>query len=191
MQAIKIVSLALLVMPVALQAEAVSPAMFNGTWVLNEELSDDTDRQVEKAIKQAGGKASTRKKGKGRYKGGPKEQALYDHMAYDEVLRITLEPPAVRFVYQEGFERVFYTDGRPRSANATGPRTGGRRDYSFAALAGNTLYVEARPQDGGQTTESYTLSSKGMRLRVTLNLQPLSFLHPIEIVRIYERYQDD
>ena len=29
---------------------------FTGVWVINDELSDDTDKQVEKAIKAAGGK---------------------------------------------------------------------------------------------------------------------------------------
>ncbi len=59
-----------------LYAEQGNPA-FNGVWVINEELSDDTDKQVEKAIKDSGGKVGrTKKKGKGRYKGGPPEQAM-------------------------------------------------------------------------------------------------------------------
>src|SRR5690606_12127565 len=59
-------------------------AAFNGQWVINEKLSDDTDKQVEIAIIAAGGRAQ--RGGKGRYRGGPEEHALYDHISYDEVL---------------------------------------------------------------------------------------------------------
>lgn len=185
----KFIFVVLFVLPFAgvLAQEVRPPSAFDGVWVINEELSDDTDKQVEKAIKAAGGKARSKKKGKGRYRGGPKEQAMYDHMAYDEVLRIRNRTPEVQFIYAEGFERIFYTDGRGRSASASGPRAGGRQDYSFGSWDGNTLFVESRPRDGGRTSESYTLESNGNRLRVTLRLEPLSFLEPIHIVRIYER----
>ncbi|NIN36023.1 MAG: hypothetical protein GTO60_13380, partial [Gammaproteobacteria bacterium] len=47
---------------------------FNGSWRINEELSDDTDEQVELAIREAGGRPPrTAKEGKGRYRGGPPE----------------------------------------------------------------------------------------------------------------------
>ena len=191
MKSIKLLlSLAILVNPFlfANAQETERGSAFEGIWVLNEDLSDDTDKQVEKAIKKAGGKARTKKKGKGRYRGGPVEQKLYDHIAYDEVLMISLDLPEVKFVYQEDFERIFYTDGRSRrSTSISGSRE--RQDFSFGSLEGNTLFVEARPRDGGRTTEAYKLEANGTRLRVTMSLEPLSFLEPIEIVRVYERYQ--
>ncbi len=159
-----------------------------GSWVLNEELSDDTDKQVEKAIKAAGGKVKWwGKKEKGRYKGGPKEQELYDHVSYDEVLQIFYTEPEFRFVYAEGFERIFYSDGRGRVVSAKDLRTGIRKDYSFANWNGMKLSVEAKPRDNGFIIETYSLESGDKQLRVVLHLKPSSFGAPIDIVRVYDR----
>lgn len=165
---------------------------FNGTWVINEELSDDTDKQVEKAIKDAGGKpGKTRKKGKGRYKGGPPEQALYDHISYDEILYFHYQAPEFRLRYEEGFERVFHSDGRRRSASASGKDRRERVDFAFASWSGaDKLYVESRPRDGGRTSEVYTLqrTENGVeQLKVELKLRPLLFSGPLYIRRVYQR----
>ena len=169
----------------AVAQEQIDHSGFNEIWVVNEELSDDTDEKVEKAIKKMGGKP-TKKKGKERYRGGPEDQALYDHISYDNILRINYAAPEMRFTYR-AFERVFYTDGRGRTVSASGPQNGERRDYSFASWDGNTLVVESRPLDGGRTLEKYSLQADGKQLRVELHLEPLSFLVPIEIVRVYDR----
>ncbi|MFT6400888.1 MAG: hypothetical protein ACJA2D_000193, partial [Pseudohongiellaceae bacterium] len=60
---------------------AVNPEaeMLVGHWVINEELSDNTDKQVEAAIKEAGGKVKKRWFAKAEddfYRGGPAEQEL-------------------------------------------------------------------------------------------------------------------
>ncbi len=182
--------------PVFAGAGEGNPA-FNGVWVINEELSDDTDKQVEKAIKAAGGKIGrTEKKGKGRYKGGPPEQALYDHISYDEILRFQYSSPEFRLRYEEGFERVFYSDGRRRTVSASGVPRGEREDFAFASWSSdaNKLYVEARPRDGGRTNEVYSLvrSETGEELlRVELKLNPLMFAGPLNIVRIYQRRSEN
>lgn len=168
---------------------------FNGVWVINNELSDDTDRQVEKAIKEAGGKlARGGKKGKGRYKGGPPEQAMYDHISYDEILHFQYTEPEFRLVYEDDFERIFHSDGRQRSASASGKNRAERRDFAFASWSGpKRLLVESRPRDGGRTSEVYSLekSTSGEDLlRVELELNPLMFSGPLHIVRVYQRRQD-
>jgi len=179
--------------PVFAGAAGEGNPAFNGVWVINEELSDDTDKQVEKAIKDAGGKVGrTAKKGKGRYRGGPPEQALYDHISYDEVLHFQYNSPEFRLRYGDGFERVFYSDGRRRTVNASGVPRSERQDFAFASWSSdlNKLYVEARPRDGGKTYEVYTLvnSTAGEKLlRVELELNPLMFAGPLHIVRIYQR----
>lgn len=161
---------------------------FTGVWVINDELSDDTDKQVEKAIKAAGGKIKRGgKKGKGRYKGGPSDQALYDHISYDEVLQFQYHDPEFRLVYAEDFERMFYSDNRSRTVTASGTSRGDRTDYSFAAWDGAKLLVESRPRDGGWISEVYSLNPETGQLRVELKLKPLSFRVPINIVRIYDR----
>ncbi len=165
---------------------------FNGTWVISEELSDDTDKQVEKAIKEAGGKARTRKKGKGRYKGGPPEQAMYDHISYDEVLRFQYQSPEFRLEYEEGFVRVFHSDGRRRSASASGSDRRKRTDFAFASWSedGRKLFVESRPRDGGRTSEVYTLrrgTDGSEQLLVELVLKPLLFSGTVNLKRVYLR----
>jgi hypothetical protein len=181
----------LIVCPVFVAADDGNPA-FNGVWVINEELSDDTDKQVEKAIKASGGKIGrTKKKGKGRYKGGPPEQAMYDHISYDEILRFQYSEPEFRLIYDEGFERIFHSDGRRRTASASGTPRAERKDFAFASWSGsNKLYVEARPRDGGRTNEVYILQKSETGedlLRVELKLSPLMFAGPLNIVRIYQR----
>lgn len=171
--------------PLAMAAEG--HADLNGIWIINEELSDDTDAQVEKAIKAAGGKIKRNgKKGKERYRGGPQEEELYDRISYDGVLQIQYTAPEFRFIYADGFQRLFYSDGRGRTASATGKSS----DYSFADWEGETLLVESRPRDGGWTNETYALEQDGQQLRVELELKPLSFGASIRIVRIYDRNRE-
>lgn len=155
-----------------------------GDWIINEEQSEDTDEAVEDAIRAAGGKPdSGGRKGKGRYRGGPEEHELYDHVSYDDVLSIRIDSPEVTFIYADGYKRTFYTDGRGRSVSAMGVSM----DYSFADWGGEKLFVESVPRDGGHTREVYSLTANGNQLRAELELKPLGFSVPVRIVRIYDR----
>ncbi len=161
-----------------------------GTWIANLELSDDPDLAVETAIKAAGGKVERRWFGKaerGRYRGGPAEHELYDRLSYDNTLRIALDEPEVWMGYEDGFERVFHTDGRSQSVGASQHYEEGEQDFSLAAWEGEVLAVEGRPRDGGFTLETYTLEEGGQRLRVELEIRPRSFGATIRMVRIYDR----
>ena len=165
-------------------ADSGANMTFAGDWVANLELSDDTDKQVEKAIKAAGGRPdSGGKKGRGRYRGGPKEEELYDRMSYDDVLTIHIDPPQITFTYADGFTRTFYTDGRGRSVSASGRS----QDYSFGAWSNGKLDVESVPRDGGWTREEYSLQAGGNQLRAQLQLKPLTFMGTINLVRVYNR----
>ena len=56
------------------QVNAARAEAFNGSWVINESLSDNTDDAVEAAIKEAGGKVKRRflrKRPEDFYRGGP------------------------------------------------------------------------------------------------------------------------
>lgn len=170
-----------------LPGTVIARPQLDGYWVINADLSDDTDKQVEKAIKAGGGRLPhTDKKGKGRYKGGPDDQKMYDHLSYDEVLRIQDNEPEFRLSYAEGYERVFYSDNRSRTVSASSLQSGEREEYSFAYWEGDKLAVESRPLDGGNIMETYSLDPDG-RLRVVLHLKPLTFMAPIDIVRVYDR----
>lgn len=175
------------------EGAAAQPHPLVGTWVINEELSDDPDEQVEAAIVRAGGRVERRWFGrpeKGRYRGGPEEHELYDRISYDEVLRIDYEEPEFWFGYADGYQRVFHTDGRTQVVGANDHYSNGARDFSFAAWEAETLLVEARPRDGGFTLETYTLEADNNRLRVELEIKPGNFGAPIRMTRIYDRQPD-
>ncbi|NNE38114.1 MAG: hypothetical protein HKN08_07395 [Gammaproteobacteria bacterium] len=159
---------------------------FLGHWTINEELSDDTDKQVEIAIKAAGGRIPrTDKKGKGRYRGGPKEHAIYDHISYDDSLHFQYLPPEFQLVYDDGFERIFHSDNRKRVVSASGTVAGDNQDFSFATWDEGRLIIETRARDGGWIYE--VIEATEDTLTVTLELNPSSFAEPIKVKRIYNR----
>ncbi len=166
-------------------------AELQGSWVINDDLSDNTDDQVEEAIEAGGGKG-----GRGLfnrqedfYRGGPPEHELYDRISYDDVMQIEFEAPEFRFTYEDGYRRIFHTDGRRRRASANDFYSEGGEDWSSGLLENNSLVVEARPRDGGFTIETYTLENNGARLRIEMLIQPDSFREPIELVRFFDRVE--
>lgn len=162
---------------------------FNGSWVLNTKLSDDTDEQVERAIREAGGRpdgGNRQRKGE-RYRGGPPEQVLYDNISYEQTLTFSHQEPEFRLVYGNDFERVFYSDNRSRVVSASGTSRADRQDYSFASWDGDKLLVETRPRDGGWINETFEILPATGQLKVMLELEPSSFGAPIRILRIYDR----
>jgi len=176
----------------AQEDEALSPReLIGGHWVINEDLSDNTDEQVEEAIKAAGGRVERRglfaKKVEDRYRGGPAEQEMYDRISYDDVLTISYTDPEMVFEYADGFRRVFHTDGRRRSAAVNDYFESGGADFSFGNWNGEQLLVEGRPRDGGYTLETYTLEAQGQRLRIEMTIEPFVFGAPISLVRVFDR----
>lgn len=164
--------------------------LMSGDWLINDELSDNTDDQVEEAIKEGGGKVPRRffrKRPEDFYRGGPAEQELYDRISYDDVLSIEYAEPQFTFSYADDYRRIFHTDGRRRSTTANSFYTEGGEDFSFGNWDGGTLRVEARPRDGGFTLETYTLEENGNRLRVVMTIEPQSFRGAISLTRVYDR----
>ncbi len=177
---------------VSLSVSAQTPTFgtdLRGRWVINDDLSDNTDDQVEEAIEAGGGKGGrglfNRKEDF--YRGGPPEHELYDRISYDDVLQIEFDAPEFQFTYEDNYRRVFHIDGRRRRASANDFYTEGGEDWSSGLVESNSLVVEARPRDGGFTIETYTLIDNGARLRIEMLIQPDSFREPIELVRIFDR----
>ncbi len=159
----------------------------SGKWVFNADLSDNTDKKVEAALKAAGEKI-TRKlfdRRQDRYRGGPAEQELYDRISYDRELTISIEGDTFIFTYADNFVRPVYTDNRSRSVSLTGLEE--MEDFSFAHWEGNKLLVEARPRDGGYAEETYSLINNGTQLQIEFFIQPKSFFEPIELKRVFDR----
>lgn len=161
-----------------------------GHWRINDELSDNSDDQVEAAIKQGGGKVPRRwfsKRAEDFYRGGPPEQELYDRISYDDVLTIEYTEAEFKFTYADNYQRVFHTDGRRRRTTVNNFYAEGGEDFSFANWDNAELIVEARPRDGGFTLETYTIEAAGNRLRVEMTIEPDSFRAAINLVRVYDR----
>lgn len=158
-----------------------------GAWTVNTELSDNTDKQVEIALRAMGEKVKRcwLRCEEDRFRGGPEEQELYDRISYDKRLRITSGDTAYVFTYDDGYTRPVYLDGRSQSVSLTSLDT--VEDFSFGHWEGDRLLVEARPRDGGFANETYTLTDGGSRLRAELYIHPRSFSVPVEIVRVYDR----
>ena len=91
-----------------------------GRWVINDDLSDNTDDAVEEAIEAGGGKGGRGffNRQEDFYRGGPPEHELYDRISYDDALIIEVDEPELRFTYEDNYLRVFHTDGRRRRASA-------------------------------------------------------------------------
>lgn len=176
--------------PIAVVAQESLGQQLVGTWNINEELSEDSDEAVEEAIKSAGGRVSRNLFGrnkKERYRGGPAEQEMYDRITYDDVLRISFDGAEFWFGYEDGFERVFHTDGRTRSVGASELYSAGAQDFSFGEWVDGQLVVEGRPRDDGFTIETYSLIEQGARLKVELLIRPKNFGASIELTRIFDR----
>ena len=160
---------------------------FAGHWRINEELSDNTDKQVERALKAAGERVKRDwfSRRKDRYRGGPPEQELYDRFSYDPVLTITQEDNAYVFEYADGFRQSVFTDNRSRSVSLTALDS--VEDFSLGHWENGKFLVEAHPRDGGFASAIYTLLNGGTRLQVEFLIRPDSFQQEIELKRVYDR----
>ena len=171
-------------------ADSENRQQMAGDWLINDELSDNSDDQVEEAIKAGGGKVARRffrKRPEDFYRGGPPEQELYDRISYDDVLRIEYTDPEFTFTYADNYQRIFHTDGRRRSITANSFYSEGSEDFSFGNWDAAALVVEARPRDGGFTLETYILEEGGNRLRIEMTIEPESFRGAISLIRVYDR----
>jgi hypothetical protein len=158
-----------------------------GNWEFNAELSDNTDRQVETALRAAGERVERRffDRRQDIYRGGPADQELYDRISYDRDLVIAVADDGYLFTYAGEFERPVYTDNRSRSVSLTG--LSDIEDFSLGHWDAGKLLIEAHPRDGGRIDETYTLSDGGTRLRMDLVLHPRTFSEPIELKRVFDR----
>jgi hypothetical protein len=95
---LRLIKLLFLLGFLAISNQALSATSdFIGEWIIDDSLSDNTDDRVEAAIKAGGGKVARRffrRRPEDFYRGGPPEQELYDHISYDDFLRIEVSDPA-------------------------------------------------------------------------------------------------
>jgi hypothetical protein len=166
-------------------------ARLAGAWVLNMDASDDPDKKIERAVRKGGGTIrlppGAERRERGRYRGGPDDEALYDRVTFDQQLSIVIEGDNFLFRYADGHERRFSTTRTTRSQSASGSRAEDNVDFSFAYWDGPKLFVESRPRDNGWILETYRLVDKTGQLEVALDLNPVRFGHRLEIKLIFDR----
>jgi hypothetical protein len=175
---------------VSLTAGAEDPRVA-GSWVLNLDASDDVDKAIEKVVSKDGGKMrpppGTSRRARGRYRGGPEDEALYDRVTYDKQVSIGFDGSDFTFTYADGFVRRFSTNRTTRSQSASGTGADDDRDFSFAYWDGPTLYVESRPRDQGWIMETYRLREPTGQLELALQLNPSRFGSSIEVELVFDR----
>lgn len=179
--------LSVLTVLAAVPAQPQTPPDITGSWRINEALSDNTDKQVERALRAAGEKVSSSwfDRRKDKYRGGPAEQELYDRFSYDPVLTITTTDGGYVFEYADGFKRNVFTDNRSRAISLTALDT--VEDFSMGHWESERFLVEAHPRDGGFASEVYQLQNGGTQLQVEFSIRPASFREDIELKRVYDR----
>lgn len=179
--------LCVLAMLAALPALPQTVPDITGSWRINEQLSDDTDKQVERALRASGQKVSSSwfDRRKDKYRGGPAEQELYDRFSYDPVLTISTAENGYIFEYADSFSRTVFTDNRSRAVSLTALDT--VEDFSLGHWENERFLVEAHPRDGGFASEVYTLQNGGAQLQVEFVIRPSSFSEEIELKRVYDR----
>jgi hypothetical protein len=168
-------------------SRAQADPLLTGHWRINTELSDNTDKRVEIALRAAGEKVkrSWFDRRKDRYRGGPAEQEVYDRFSYDPVLSITTLDGGYTFEYADNFRRDVYTDNRNRTVSLTALDS--VEDFSLGHWEAGKFMVESHPRDGGYANETYTLLNNGTRLQVEFFVRPASFIEEIELKRVYDR----
>lgn len=176
----------------ATDATADARARIEGHWVFNPGASDDVDKKVAKALRKAGSRIEL-PKGVGRndyarFRGGPEEQELYDHLAYDREFSLRREGDDYQLVhFHEGeFRRRASTTQRTRVVSASGSTRDDDSDHSFAYWDGDILMIDTRPRDGGFALEQYRLLDNG-QLEVFLRLEPLKFPAALTFIRVFDR----
>jgi hypothetical protein len=181
--------LALTALSTALAAQSASEPVpdITGTWVLNADLSDNTDDKVEAALRKMGQRVRRGwfERRDDVYRGGPADQELYDRISYDKELEIMADGDHYVFVYAGEYARPVYTDNRSRSVSLT--QLESVEDFSLGHWTNGKLQVEAHPRDGGFTEESYEVVNGGTQLKVELYIKPRSFDEVIELERIFDR----
>lgn len=181
---------ALLLLGVATLASA-EDLRLNGDWVLNADASDDPDKKIERIVRKDGGKIrlppGADRRARGRYRGGPDDEALYDRLTYEQRMSVAIDGDNFMFRYADGAERRFSTTRTTRSQSASGSRAEDNVDFSFAYWDGPKLLVESRPRDNGWILETYRVLEKTGQLELLLDLNPVRFGHRIELKLIFDR----
>jgi hypothetical protein len=177
---------------------------FTGTWVRNEEESDDPQEKMQAALEamrqeRGGGRGGRMPGGMGgRGGGGQRPEASrgggggqrpggaggFGALA-DMTSRIetTLENDEFHVVPSgEGRARIFYLDGKTHAQET--PQ--GTKMETVAEKKGDQIAVEQKMDQGGEITTTYELAPDGSRMIVTVKFEGGRMKDPVIIRSVYD-----
>lgn len=144
---------------------------FNGTWILDEEASDDFAEAFEPALQEMG--------------------RIRRSIARIALGRADGHAPFVHIEITDDYITVQQGERRPARLPANGEPVQHENDdgdimQGTAHLEGNVLRVEMQGENGGSNTD-YHLSDNHQRLTVHRTLESERLPEPVEILAVYNR----
>jgi hypothetical protein len=170
---------------------------FSGAWKLNPELSENPrDKMSEGMSKGRGGMGGGRggggmgggMRGGGGGRGGDREgmqERFRDQEVRIQEITIVHEDPSLQFMYGDGSEHVFYTDGR-----MTEDLEAGLLEARASWKKGKRIEIERDSPQGGLVTETYELSDDGSQLFVKTKMEGNGRMPKVTFQRVYDRVAD-
>ena len=182
----------------------------SGTWLLNEEFSDDIEAKLQEARRQRRSRSAPGSRG-GMGRGGmggrgsgsgpsggmppmgerrpggrdPEEmrRRMQQLVQGLEILLINYEDPMLSIRFADGRQRAFRTDGKKQSRKTADGAVVTRAKWKKDGL----LTVFTSTPWGRETTETYELITETDQLRLITEIHQASGMPPLELVRVYDR----
>lgn len=190
--------------------DSAAPPNLSGSWLFNQEASDDARAKFREAMggegrggpgmggrggmggrrggrsgegRPGGGRPGENGEGRGPGGGGEGRSGMRD-LFEPEDMTISQDGAAVTFVYGVGDrERTLLTDG----SKVTKEGEAGREREIRAEWKGAQLVVRSEGEGGRKSTETYELGPDGKRLSVKLEIETPRTAKAVVIMRIYDR----
>jgi hypothetical protein len=167
-------------------AGAENPALA-GTWILNTDESDDTEKAMKRVMPKRNRDSDRRGKLPRIGKNPDADKITTNRLVLsDSDLSITIDGAKVSIDYGEQKRRTLFTDGRGQSVSAldgggTGP------GYSFGLWEDDMLFIESRKQQGMILYETFRLDPNPDTLRHKISVSIPAAGESTDILRVYNR----
>jgi len=178
---------------------------FSGTWKLNPELSENPRDKMTEGVSKGGrgggmgggkqggggmgggGRGGGMQGGEGGRGGGREGMQERFREREERIQQITIvhEDPSLQFMYGDGSEHVFYTDGR-----MTEDLEAGLLEARASWKKGKRIEIERDSPQGGLVTEKYELSEDRSQLFVKTKMEGNGRSPKITFQRVYDRIAD-
>jgi hypothetical protein len=189
-----------------------------GTWLFNQELSDDVQKKIKEQMKSARSErdkpdsvsgATSKNGGNGSgSRGRPSEAGQHDRpdkkagresmqqelaktLLFAKEFQITQHEPEIIMTFPDSEQRIIHTDGRGITITASGYTSNPMGPYIAGWDEDNQLTIETTTSSGMMIEELITLSSDGSQLHARVNFKLPKLDNPIETIRVYDRIQED